>query len=46
VINPKLYLLRRKRRGDTLHEVKEDLLVAILTCWSIFGGTRVFLGFR
>jgi hypothetical protein len=44
-INPKLYLLRRKRRGDALHEAKEDLLVVILACWSIFGGGRVFLGF-
>jgi hypothetical protein len=45
VINPKLYLLRRKRRRDALHETKVVLLVVILVYWSIFGGARVFLGF-
>ena len=44
-INPKLYLLRRKKRGDVLHQAKEGLLVVTLPCWSIFGRSRVFLGF-
>jgi hypothetical protein len=26
-----------------LHEVKEDLVVVILACWSIFGVARVFI---
>jgi hypothetical protein len=45
VINHKLYLLRRKTIGDPLHEAKHGLLVVIITCWSIFGEARVFLGF-
>jgi hypothetical protein len=45
VIYPKLYLFMRKRRGDSLHEAKEDLLVVILSCWSIFGELGFFLVF-
>lgn len=43
VINTRLYLLKRRRRGDALHEDKEDLLVVILACWSIISVVRVFI---
>lgn len=45
VMNNRLYLLRRKRRGNILHRACGDLLVMILACWSMFGVARVFIIF-
>jgi hypothetical protein len=45
VISTKLYLMMRIKRGDVLHEAKKDSLVAVPTCWSIFGRARVLLGY-
>lgn len=43
MINSRLYFLKRTRRGYILHEAKEDLLMLILACSSIFGVARVFI---